>query len=547
MYAAVLGQALPSLNKHVPSSARHDNDGEDPADKDREEQPRSLSSITPDLCPVRDIDSKCRSIALDQRRIVDTIQPADNIHMSSKKWMVGIDFGTTRAGFAYCYGSHLDQKCTVHYDYPFRNGREKPHCKTLTALYYKQVSGLGEWQCSSWGYLARSKFLVDQKLRSKSLTSDQKPRSNSPLVDRKMQDVPQGFYVQNLIGLLRNDEDDPSVTSSLPDHLTVDTIITDYLRHIGEHALERIKNHLGEKSFAKDSVLWCVTVPSVWEVNAKEQKIKECMVEAELVSRERRTKAVKVFLESEAASYHCHRVLSQMQKDAFLNVKDKILVVDIGGGTVDVVLQEVIGNGINFKVRAFMESSRGDCGGTSIDESFINFVCEKVTCLEKYLKSDDPSYRLDLLNRWEEIKCAFGQLELMSESETMDIGTSLAAKWKAFEKENGYPRRESYSEIELNEQDLKSIFDPVLERILGLIAAQLNRVQDIKAMFVVGGFADSPYLMQRIRSQFSCKVDKIFRPHDPGSAMMEGAIALTLTHDAAANGPTGEANSLFNQ
>jgi molecular chaperone DnaK (HSP70) len=48
---------------------------------------------------------------------------------------------------------------------------------------------------------------------------------------------------------------------------------------------------------------------------------------------------VQVVLEPEAASFHCHHLLRQKHKDLSLHVKDKILVADVGGGTVDIVVQ----------------------------------------------------------------------------------------------------------------------------------------------------------------------------------------------------------------
>jgi hypothetical protein len=52
---------------------------------------------------------------------------------SNPRVVVGLDFGTTFSGFAFC--------------------------KTLTGCYYKNVGG--EWQFKSWGYPARAEFAWD--------------------------------------------------------------------------------------------------------------------------------------------------------------------------------------------------------------------------------------------------------------------------------------------------------------------------------------------------------------------------------------------------
>jgi len=342
-----------------------------------------------------------------------------------------------------------------------------------------------------------------------------------------------GFYLSRFKLLLKKDLDDPVLASSIPPPLTVNTIITDYLKHIGELALTVIKNHEGEVRFNRDAVQWCVTVPSIWDESAKQQ-MKACMVNAGLVSGEAGgIESVKVVLEPEAASFHCHHILRQKHKDLSLHVKDKILVADVGGGTVDIVVQELIGSGNDYKVQELTESSGGLCGGTFVDDSFMRFLSKRIGCLDEFLRSGVPSYRSRLLKDWEEIKCGFGH-EMVSNNDTKEITlhNKLAVKWEAYDKERRHPPRESYAEIELTQQDLKSIFDPVVDEIIELIAAQLMQVEDIKVMFVVGGFAGSPYLMQRIRARFSREVKHIVSPPNPGSAIIQGAVALALNPDA---------------
>lgn len=51
-------------------------------------------------------------------------------------------------------------------------------------------------------------------------------------------------------------------------------------------------------------------------------------------------------------------------------------------------------------------------------------------------------------------------------------------------------------------------------------------------MVVVGGFAASPYLMERIKHRFSRLVPQIISPPNPGSAVCQGAVALALHPNA---------------
>ncbi|CAI2182405.1 5621_t:CDS:1, partial [Funneliformis geosporum] len=57
--------------------------------------------------------------------------------------------------------------------------------------------------------------------------------------------------------------------------------------------------------------------------------------------------------------------------------------------------------------------------------------------------------------------------------------------------------------IEIGFEEIKSMFDPVIYRIINLIKGQLGQIEnDCSAMFLVGGFSESKYLQARIKSEF---------------------------------------------
>lgn len=358
-------------------------------------------------------------------------------------WVVGLDFGTTYSGFAYAKAVVDEPDIHVFYDWP-RKENERSYCKTLTGLFYKREAP----SSPSWGYCARTEYANHRHCTT----------------------APHGLYLTRFKLLLKEVLTDPHI----PAPLTLDTIITDYLKCIGEKALSVIENHEGKVNFCKDSVQWCITVPSIWDETAK-QKMKECMVNAGLVAEQA---AVKVALEPEAASFNCHQILLQKRRDVSpdvtLYVQDKILVADVGGGTVDIVVQELLESGDHtYKVKELTKSSGGLYGGTFVDQSFMRFLSQKIGCLEEFLREDCPSYRTRLLKDWEEIKCAFGNEMVDTDYMSLQLHYKLASKWEDFEKERGNLVHDySYDAVELTKQDLQFIFDPVVEEILKLIAAQ---------------------------------------------------------------------------
>ena len=71
--------------------------------------------------------------------------------------------------------------------------------------------------------------------------------------------------------------------------------------------------------------------------------------------------------------------------------------------------------------------------------------------------------------------------------------------------------------------DVKKMFDPIIERILELIRGQLKQSEKkCSVMLLVGGFSESKYLQARIRQEFSEVVPNISVPTRPIISIMKG-------------------------
>lgn len=68
--------------------------------------------------------------------------------------------------------------------------------------------------------------------------------------------------------------------------------------------------------------------------------------------------------------------------------------------------------------------------------------------------------------------------------------------------------------IELKFDDVKAMFDPIIEKIIQLIDSQLNLCNnDCFALIFVGKFVNSKYLQLRIKETFYSRVQHIHIPH----------------------------------
>ena len=425
------------------------------------------------------------------------------------KIVVGLDFGTTFSGYAFAHRSKPKEILTF-YDWP---RPIKPYCKTLTAIYY-EPGDAATAQVKSWGFPALHDYTKDinslQKLRAKATV-----------------DLPEiGIYLVRFKLHLASKDAGESSAAKLPRGFTVTQVIADYLREIGASIMRHLRTKFSDELTMSD-VQWCVTVPSIWDDHAKKQ-METCMARAGLIRSSNSPSGsphpLSIVLEPEAASCYCHRNMPDLE----LKAGDRLLVADIGGGTTDIVVQEWVSDTPDdYRVKEVTYSTGGLCGGTYVDEQFNRFLFAKIQCLPQFLRKSS-AFMAEIFKRWEEIKCSFGDLVTIGESFEIQLPSKLAAEWEEFDEEHGNPLRSSYDELELTHADIKAIFDPVVEQNLSLIADQLSRTSNVKVIFVVGGFAGSPYLLTKIKERFLGTVEKVISPVQPGSAVCQGAVMLAL-------------------
>lgn len=82
--------------------------------------------------------------------------------------------------------------------------------------------------------------------------------------------------------------------------------------------------------------------------------------------------------------------------------------------------------------------------------------------------------------------------------------------------------------IELTASDLRSIFAPLVNKVIRMIKAQLEAVPACKFIFLVGGLGQSLYLNMRVKKAFPHLEDNILCPPGAGNAISHGAVLFAL-------------------
>jgi hypothetical protein len=221
-----------------------------------------------------------------------------------------------------------------------------------------------------------------------------------------------------------------------------------------------------------------------------------------------------IVLEPEAASIYSQEKLKK-ESGGSLKDNEPYLVVDAGGGTVDLVVHEKQGD----QLRELSKGSGGTCGGSYVDESFLKLLSGRIGPVFDKWAAVYKTSLFELKRDWAMKKRSPNGVDDSAMLIKLPLTIVDVAQKEGVEV--------SYKQT-LSPEDIKAIFDPVVDDIIGLIKTQLAAVPTCKTMLLVGGFSESPYLENRVKAAFKDTVPNIIRPPNPGSAIIQGAVLFGL-------------------
>ncbi|RIA90488.1 hypothetical protein C1645_876068 [Glomus cerebriforme] len=270
--------------------------------------------------------------------------------------------------------------------------------------------------------------------------------------------------------------------------------ITDFLREIGEVIKETVATCWPTIDYFKN-VLLVITVPAEFSEKSKEI-LRMCAFNAGLI-KEKYSIYLQFTTEHEAVALYCMKNLGQ----TLARPETNIMIVDCGDNRVDLTTRKLMTN----------EQLVGDKPMDLLRDNNYGQMQYLIQNFGKYGKipftGDDPgfSYELDI-------------------QETIPILTQYITDdeiRKTLENDEWI--------IEIDFERMKSISEPVIQKILHLIKAQLDNTQETySAMFLVGSFSESKYLQKRVKEEFQYKV-KIISVPEPIAAIARGAVIYGLS------------------
>ncbi|XP_062591250.1 heat shock 70 kDa protein 12A-like isoform X3 [Saccostrea cucullata] len=311
------------------------------------------------------------------------------------------------------------------------------------------------------------------------------------------------------------------------------TIIAHAIRYLKEHLLKQLneKNLLG--ALTADGIFWVITVPAIWTDSAK-QFTREAAIEAGIYDDQ-----LMLAYEPEAAALYC-RLLpidkfesggehQELVLRTFERGK-KFMVIDLGGGTVDIAVQETTEDG---KMKTIYKVCGGDWGGTNVDERFLHFISDLLGPeVIETLKNECRSEYLEFLRTFEFkkrtmdvdsssrvlLKVPVGFMDVLLEN----YGTTLQDKIKTSQHKGAVSLvgDKLIIEYSLFKSFFQNSVDDIISHIRGIFDAKCYR--NLTGVVMVGGFADSTIVNFAIKKAFPEM--KFIIPLDAGLAVVKGAV-----------------------
>lgn len=82
--------------------------------------------------------------------------------------------------------------------------------------------------------------------------------------------------------------------------------------------------------------------------------------------------------------------------------------------------------------------------------------------------------------------------------------------------------------LHISRAEMRSLFNPVIDRVLDLINVQVNTVSSVNLIVLVGGFGESEYLYQRVLMWASRAQIRVLQPREAATAIVRGAVLKGL-------------------
>lgn len=420
--------------------------------------------------------------------------------------VVAIDFGTSYSGFAFSFNKgHEQDAIFMNRDWTNEQGgrtSKAPTCLLLNP----------DLSFNSFGYDAMENYAQLQNKHE----------------EQKY------FFLQHFKMALHSDEKlnkETTIKAANGKEVKAQTVFALSIEFMKDEAIKLLVLETGDNQFKADDIQWVLTVPAIWTPAAK-QFMREAANQAG-VGKETNPGQLIIALEPETAALFCmerknieREYDSDFEGAELSKPRTRYMVVDIGGGTLDVAVHEVVEKG---SIKEIDKITGGPYGGIRVNQEFKRLLGDLFgeAKLNAY-KEEFPSDWLALMNDFEGKKQGFR----MEKGRMTNI--RLPASFASLVEQNTVKERYDERDVRLRGNEYLCLSPNIMEvklfaPVLSNIRDHLKRLQwrtrasNVKTLLLVGGFSDSPILQKEIKKEFS-EDFRVLVPRNAAIAVVQGAV-----------------------
>eukprot|EP01083_Nonionella_stella_P262378 892249_1 len=457
-----------------------------------------------------------------QQLFPNFVSEAPRISENTFKVHCAIDFGTDGVALAYAFGEA--NKVTAHAEWSYKKYAPKFKPKTIVLL-DEHCQAIGFGKDAKHTYMAadtmKDKWMLFERFKM-ALYEDDTPGNCNSVDDEKQVEIKDTLTATN--GKI--------VKASI--------VFVAVFKHLQKQAKSYLKRHKLSRNLFKTLTdkdwQWIITVPAIWN-DASKYKMRQWAIDAGLVDPNIEGQC-KIVYEPDCASlalqYDINKNKSRICSAARVNTSyhnittfqkgNKYVLIDAGGGTVDIACHEILGE---FGVKEVLAPSGGPWGSTYIDDQFEALLKEMFgTHWMTEFKEEHANVYTALLHNFQvakeefygqgehNVRIPFDFINFMedkvdekegSEQIDMDIEVFVSSR-TAFGKSNLLSLSDQYLKIKRKawERMFNHVVDPIVNHIHKLLA-EPKLMRNCRYLCLVGGFSSSLYFQNKMKKTFGAK------------------------------------------
>jgi molecular chaperone DnaK (HSP70) len=308
------------------------------------------------------------------------------------------------------------------------------------------------------------------------------------------------------------------------------------LQFLKDFAISKVTGGFGGDVKPSRDVQWVLTVPAIWNDFGK-AFMRKAAFKAGLMENEQSDNLLLV-LEPEGASLAVHVGAAQF---GLLGASSRFMVLDGGGGTVDITVHEVA-TVQPLTMKAIAAPTGGDWGGDYVNMEFKKFLAELLGP-DLFKEQEMPLEFYTVYSEFDKVKIMFDpsaeprNIHLIDVLDNKKRLVELAAAYNANHPDkpivNTPTQRNGF--LTMSKALMLSFFEPFLLATVDETRRVMKEVPGIRHIVVVGGFGSSKVLTARMQTEFHRKAGvKVILPYvnpKPQAAIVHGAVYFGLHKD----------------